>query len=180
MFDNMVGIQEGKKIIAMTENGTIPDPDKLQADKARWSWFMTWSDDFIMDGIMNESLHINKVYNHDYVITFDELPDFDSYVSPEPGGEEEEEVVTGLPEGLLASVRAYPNPVTDRLKVVFQKKGLPNVIGIYDQLGQALVVIEKTNIRQEMEIDLSTYSSGMYIMRLMSDEGSQSVRLLKK
>jgi hypothetical protein len=32
------------RIIAYTENGTMPDPDQLISDKAKRSLFMTWND----------------------------------------------------------------------------------------------------------------------------------------
>ena len=68
-----------KKIVALTENGPIPDPDLLVQQQAYWSWFCTWGGEFILDGQKNSQSHINKVYNHDYVITLDELPDLLSY-----------------------------------------------------------------------------------------------------
>ncbi|MBE0667269.1 MAG: hypothetical protein IH593_06285, partial [Bacteroidales bacterium] len=33
---------QGKKLITLSENGPVPDPDNLVADKAHWSWFMPW------------------------------------------------------------------------------------------------------------------------------------------
>jgi hypothetical protein len=59
---------------AYHENGPIPDPDQLIKDKAYWVWFLTWHTTHIKD--QNTPEHINKVYNHGYVITLDELPDF--------------------------------------------------------------------------------------------------------
>lgn len=60
--------------IALHENGPIPDPDKLIADGAKWIMFNTWSDHFNPPN--NSEDHTKKVYNHDYVITLDELPSF--------------------------------------------------------------------------------------------------------
>lgn len=72
-FDNMASLYNGRKIIALSENGPMPDPDKLFAERAAWSWFCTWSGDFIMNGKNNSAAFINKVYNHEYVITLDEI-----------------------------------------------------------------------------------------------------------
>jgi mannan endo-1,4-beta-mannosidase len=72
------------KIVALSENGVIPDPDLLVAEKVPWSWFMTWNDgtgerdadDFFSSEKIMEKAHKIKVYNHPYVLTLDELPDF--------------------------------------------------------------------------------------------------------
>jgi hypothetical protein len=69
----------GKKMIALSENGPVPDPDLLVADSAHWGWFMPWYGSFIRDGIKNPLSHWQKVMTHDYVITLDEMPDLKNY-----------------------------------------------------------------------------------------------------
>ncbi|WAM33611.1 glycosyl hydrolase [Caldicellulosiruptor morganii] len=61
----------GKKPIALTEDGPIPDPDKLQSSKTYWLWFMPWWGGFTTDGRINSFEHLKNVYNHPYVITLD-------------------------------------------------------------------------------------------------------------
>ncbi|WP_429310612.1 glycosyl hydrolase [Paenibacillus mucilaginosus] len=73
-YESMVSLVNDKKLVALAENGPIPDPDLLQAYGADWSFFNTWTGSIINDGIVNTAAHLNKVYNHDYVITLDELP----------------------------------------------------------------------------------------------------------
>jgi mannan endo-1,4-beta-mannosidase len=78
------------RIVAMTENGEIPDPDFCLRDNAMWSWFMTWNDARNAEGEThrdnfwtgehhNTNAHKNHVYNHELVITLDELPDLTKY-----------------------------------------------------------------------------------------------------
>jgi hypothetical protein len=69
----------GRKMITLSENGPVPDPDNLVADKAGWSWFMPWYGYFIRDGIVNPLSHWQKVMNHEYVVTLDEMPDLKNY-----------------------------------------------------------------------------------------------------
>lgn len=69
----------GRKLITLSENGPVPDPDNLVADNAHWSWFMPWYGSFIRDGIKNPLSHWQKVMNHEYVITLDEMPDLKNY-----------------------------------------------------------------------------------------------------
>ncbi|MDR0636458.1 MAG: glycoside hydrolase family 26 protein [Treponema sp.] len=79
------------RIIAYTENGTMPDPDQLISDGAKWSFFMTWNDgwqstqgqtdanNFWTGEYHNPQAHKEKVYRHEYTITLDELPDLSQY-----------------------------------------------------------------------------------------------------
>ncbi len=69
----------GKKPVALTENGPIPDPVLLQQQSADWSWFMTWGTD-VSDGVNNTLAHVQEVYNSAYVINQSQLPNFNSYV----------------------------------------------------------------------------------------------------
>jgi len=78
------------KIVAMTENGQIPDPQKCFDDEAMWSWFCTWNDhvgppgetnieNFWTGEFNNTLVHRQYVYNHELVITLDKLPDLTKY-----------------------------------------------------------------------------------------------------
>jgi mannan endo-1,4-beta-mannosidase len=78
------------KIVALSENGAIPDPDALESESAEWAYFMTWDDHGPTAGVTdkdnywtgewhNTNAHKTKVYNHDYVITLDELPVLSTY-----------------------------------------------------------------------------------------------------
>ena len=77
-FDKINTAHEGKKIVTLSENGVVPDMDQMLKDGAKWSWFCTWTD-FVLKDKINEKEHLIKVFNHEYVITLDELPDFDRY-----------------------------------------------------------------------------------------------------
>lgn len=78
--------QVADKPVCLHENGPIPDPDKLKADGSKWLGFMTWHTSFIDSNEINTSQYINKVYNSDYMLTLDELPDIYHYqtAAPEP------------------------------------------------------------------------------------------------
>ncbi|WP_074106680.1 glycosyl hydrolase [Paenibacillus helianthi] len=73
-YEGLSSLVNNKKLIGLAENGPIPDPDMLQAYGAYWSFFSTWTGDFIKDGTTNAAEHLKKVYQSDYVVTLDELP----------------------------------------------------------------------------------------------------------
>jgi hypothetical protein len=58
--------------IALHENGPIPDPDRLISTGTRWVLFGTWHGNHLT--VSNSVSHLQKVYNHSYVVTRDELP----------------------------------------------------------------------------------------------------------
>jgi mannan endo-1,4-beta-mannosidase len=67
-------IYGGKKMIALSETGSIPDVDKLTADKAAWSWFMPWYGDYTRNSAHNSPDLWKKTFASAYVITLDEMP----------------------------------------------------------------------------------------------------------
>lgn len=73
-YNKVVGFVGTEMPIAYHECGQIPNPDDMITDGAKWVWFLTWHTTHIKD--QNTAEYINEVYNHDYVITLDELPDF--------------------------------------------------------------------------------------------------------
>jgi hypothetical protein len=74
MYQRLVAFRGGRKVFALTENGPIPDPDALAADGAGWTFFSTWDRSFILDGVLNPPAFLQRVYQHERVITLDELP----------------------------------------------------------------------------------------------------------
>ena len=74
-FNKLKADFEGRKLITLSENGSIPDPDNLVKDKAGWLWFMPWYGDFTRKTTINPISHWQKIMSHDYVITRDEMPD---------------------------------------------------------------------------------------------------------
>ena len=90
-----------KKPVCLHENGAIPDPEKMKADGAKWLWFMTWHTSFIDSDPINTSSYLKQVYNSDYLLSLDEIPDVYSYgvtaPDPQPEGEQTDDtpVLTG-------------------------------------------------------------------------------------
>jgi len=91
-FDNTKAMVPLKnRMVALSENGRIPDPDQCIKDEAMWLWFMTWNDsggssqgetdkdNFWTGEYNNPQAHKMKVYHHPSVITLDKLPDLTTY-----------------------------------------------------------------------------------------------------
>ncbi len=76
-----------RKLIALTENGCIPDTDQLVRDGVMWAWWCTWEGEFVLksqgfnaysDRYTEKSM-VRKVYGHERVITRKNLPDLHTY-----------------------------------------------------------------------------------------------------
>lgn len=84
-FMEVTEYTDTKKIIAMSENGCLFDPELAIRDGSLWSWFCVWNGEFVVDkfrqlnGIYNEKEMWSKVYQHERVLTLDELPDLRKY-----------------------------------------------------------------------------------------------------
>lgn len=68
------------KLIAMTENGAIPDPQKLKDESVPWAWFMTWNDnnsnepsDFFSGDEFTSHKNKKDFYNNPYMLNLEEL-----------------------------------------------------------------------------------------------------------
>ncbi|MBQ9517237.1 MAG: leucine-rich repeat protein [Eubacterium sp.] len=71
LYEPIYKIVGDAKPMAMHETGLIPTVG--QYEDVPWCYFMTWHTTYITDE--NTTDHINDIYNSDYVITLDELPD---------------------------------------------------------------------------------------------------------
>ena len=83
------------KVVALSENGCLFDTDQALDAGTLWSWFCTWGGSFASNGdtISTQYTELDmwkKVYQHENVITLDELPDLKNYPF--------EVAVTGAPE----------------------------------------------------------------------------------
>ena len=56
------------RIAAITENGYLPDVDRLMESHTPWAFYMTWSVDFIMSEKFNSHEELKKMYSSDYSV----------------------------------------------------------------------------------------------------------------
>ena len=73
VYDSLGEVTKNKPI-ALGEIGTIPDVTTMEADRAEWLWFMTWSKDFVLTENWTTKEVFAAQYNHPYAITLEKLP----------------------------------------------------------------------------------------------------------
>lgn len=88
-FYSIVEKYNGKKMVAMSENDSIPTLQNMLEEKAAWLYFCPWYDggsdsiNFLTNSVFNKPEDLKEMYQSDYCITLDELPDLKTYESSE-------------------------------------------------------------------------------------------------
>jgi hypothetical protein len=77
IFDELTHMTHGKKLVALGENGPIPDISEVVREKAGWLFFTTWSGSILFDKTTPQQLR--EDYNHPYVLTLTDLPNLNKY-----------------------------------------------------------------------------------------------------
>ncbi|ADL52287.1 glycosyl hydrolase [Clostridium cellulovorans] len=78
-FYNLVQATGGKKLVTMSENDTIPQVSNLTNEMAGWLYFCPWYGYWLTGEQNNPVSWLNEIYNSDYCITLDELPNLKTY-----------------------------------------------------------------------------------------------------
>jgi mannan endo-1,4-beta-mannosidase len=67
------------KMVVLSENGCLFDPGLAVRDGALWGYWCVWNGEFVTGETYNEYATLERVYNSEYVITHDKLPDLKTY-----------------------------------------------------------------------------------------------------
>lgn len=169
MFDNLRNMFQGKKLLTMSENGTLPDPDKLFTQEAYWSYFCTWVGEFINDGKHNTTEHINEVFNHENVTTVDELSaNWDNTVG-----------INSLKKNSeFDGVRFFPVPFSDNLNFNITNK-IPESISIINTTGKTITTLGQDQLCDSFSVSMKGYPSGIYLIQIKDENKTETRKVLK-
>jgi hypothetical protein len=82
-FDTYKAATNSKKLIALTENGPIPDVNNMHTDEAVWSWWMPWYSTWSGKWPGQTANSVWKSNMEDErIITIDDMPGWDTYTPP--------------------------------------------------------------------------------------------------
>ena len=73
-FNKVKEIFGGRKLITLSECGSVPDPAMMLEYGDMWSWFMVWSGDYTRSNSHNGAAWWQKFFSYEYVITRDKMP----------------------------------------------------------------------------------------------------------
>ncbi len=83
-FASLTEIPTERKLVALSENGCVMDPDKVMNTNSRWLYWGTWSNPYTLkQGLLNDEYTsfetLDKAYQSDRTLTLEELPDLKNY-----------------------------------------------------------------------------------------------------
>lgn len=86
-FLEALSYSQENKMVVLSENGTMIDPELSQRDRAMFGFFCTWSGEFVMqDGLRKKYSQqytdldmLQKVYGSPLIVTRDQLPELTAY-----------------------------------------------------------------------------------------------------
>ena len=151
-FDILYNMSGGEKLIAMTENGPIPDPEDCLSTDAPWLYFMSWSD---LVTEQNTVYHLRDVYNHPDVLSFEGDP-----------------INTiKIRENDFPGYRIFPNPTAGKLHI---EGGSFTSIELMDISGRVVFSIPGS----AEVIDLHGHKNGLYILKICSNDNVCHVKVI--
>ncbi|BAX80600.1 T9SS type A sorting domain-containing protein [Labilibaculum antarcticum] len=86
------------------------------------------------------------------------------------------DIATGINDVLKSSIQIYPNPVITDLNISFDKNE-DRMIYIYDLKGQ--IRLQQKSFSNSEHLNISDFKSGMYILKIQSESGVVSYKILK-
>ncbi|TPG43823.1 T9SS type A sorting domain-containing protein [Flavobacterium pectinovorum] len=87
--------------------------------------------------------------------------------------------VRPTPEKLASNVQVFPVPVQEKVSLSFTNSIVPNKIAVYSVNGKELYSA-KVQSTDNLEVDMSGFASGIYFIKLSSDSGTITKKIVKK
>lgn len=159
-FNKLKNNVNAKKLIALSENGPIPDIEKQVDDEAMWSWWMpwynSWSSEFVTGKTSAEEW--TKVMNDERIITLDDMPGWNAASAAMVSGDK------------VAVI--YPTKVSNYFIVEAENAS----VVVVDAAGR--VVVNKS-VNGVSTITTAGWSNGVYVVTVTSANGVRTYKLVK-
>lgn len=75
IFNYLYNLIDGGKMLAISECDTVPTVENMTVEDAGWLYFCPWYGDYLMSERYQDPETLSEIYNSDYCITLDELPE---------------------------------------------------------------------------------------------------------
>ena len=153
-FNKMVSDVGTNKMIALSENGAIPDIDSIAEDKAYWSYWMTWSQTWSGNFLEKTTTEMwKRNLDDERIIALDDMPGWDN---------------------VKADIRMARRIGSNNLAVNMQGKQITvsiahagaASIALFDMLGHKVASLAQGNLPAgNTAFNLDGIASGHYIVR---------------
>lgn len=157
-FEKLKELFGGKKIITLSENGSVPFPDDMKNDGAGWSYFMPWYGDYTMDGWAHDNTAADwkKILASDYVLTLDEMPGWEKYT-----------VSVGKQSPVQQTVPFSIRSNADGYLEVSTEHGLPHAVTVYSLGGKLIKELAPAHVKPTgSSYPLTNMANGTYLVKV--------------
>ena len=165
-YNKIVSDVGTNKMIALSENGAIPDIDSIAEDKAYWSYWMTWSQTWSGNFLEKTTTEMwKRNLDDERIIALDNMPGWDKYT---------------------AEVKTFRSTTTNKLTISLQGNNLnitiPQAghtsIALFDMLGHKVASLAKGNLPAgTQQFNLDGIASGNYIVRAKNGTAGYAQRI---
>jgi mannan endo-1,4-beta-mannosidase len=154
-----------KKIVTLSENGSVPYPDEMKADGANWSWFMPWYGEYTLESWAHDNTAESwkTVMNNDYIITLEDMPGWDKY--------EMQTTVIATAKKATSTIQLVGRDLQVNLNASTAQ------VSIYDLQGNRVFA---KKMSQNGTIALSRLAHGSYLVKIQANGLTQSLKITLK
>lgn len=164
-FSKILKEMGARKLLAITENGPIPDVDSMATDEAVWSWWMPWYNTW-SSGFLNQTADnvLAKNLSDARIISLSKMPGWSNYVVNLPFKKEQVHSSVNLSlQGHTLSINIPKGPATVRL---------------YDVLGHQVMSNRQSSGTQAYH--LQNMAPGQYFVQVKGDHVNATKRIVMK
>jgi hypothetical protein len=145
------------KILALSENGPIPDVENMHNDEAVWSWWMPWYESWSAGFVSKTAASVwQSNFNDERILTLDKMPGWNGPISISK----------------TASINPLKWSVQGKSLLIHTSKNDNVKIEVYGMNGAHIKTLAKGTLSLgSHRFSLEDLSQGLYMLRV---EGSQS------
>ena len=161
-FEKVKEMYGAKKIVTLSENGSVPYPDSMKADGANWSWFMPWYGDYAMESWANDNNAESwkTVMNNEYTITLEDMPGWDKYKVEPVGNKPTAPTVAESKVDVSGNIVSFTAAKSGNVSV-----------DVFGMNGKRIATLYNGNIKAgSYSFSLENMPKGRYIVRVKDAE----------
>lgn len=172
-YNKIVSDVGTSKMIALSENGAIPDIDSIAEDKAYWSYWMTWSQTWSGNFLEKTPTDMwKRNLDDERIIALDDMPGWDKVSAI--GSEGTSRAFSQISNKLNITLQG------NNLSITVPQAGHTN-IALFDMLGHKVASLAKGNLPAgTLQFSLDGIANGNYIVRAKNGTASYAQRIRVK